>query len=167
MGIKRHKPEEIVTKLRQVEVLVGQGMSRIDAIREVQNKSAAPLFDFLSAERDQLVAVQVTEVPAIKIARAARSWRTVVRAAHFNRLGVHRLHGLRIPRTRDSIVPLPAVAGLLSNGVMTATDPVPDLPDHMIIRSPSCERLAPRTSSDGVVEIPRSLQIVGAYSDVT
>ncbi len=35
MGIKRHKPEEIVTKLRQVEVLVGQGMSRIDAIREV------------------------------------------------------------------------------------------------------------------------------------
>ena len=100
MGIKRHKPEEIVTKLRQVEVLVGQGMSRIDAIREVQNKSAAPLFDFLSAERDQLVAVQVTEVPAIKIARAARSWRTVVRAAHFNRLGVHRLHGLRIPRIK-------------------------------------------------------------------
>ena len=36
MGIKRHRPEEIVTKLRQDEVLVGQGMSRIDAIREVQ-----------------------------------------------------------------------------------------------------------------------------------
>ena len=36
MGIRRHKPEEIVTKLRQVEVLVGQGRSRIDAIREVQ-----------------------------------------------------------------------------------------------------------------------------------
>ena len=36
MGIKRHKPEEIVTKLCQVEVLVGQRMSRIDAIREVQ-----------------------------------------------------------------------------------------------------------------------------------
>ena len=35
MGIKRHRPEEIVTKLRQVEVLVGQGMARIDAIREV------------------------------------------------------------------------------------------------------------------------------------
>ena len=100
MGIKRHKPEEIVTKLRQVEVFVGQGMSRIDATREVQNKSAAPLFDFLSAERDQLVAVQVTEVPAIKITRAARSWRTVVRAAHFNRLGVHRLHSLRIPRIK-------------------------------------------------------------------
>ena len=36
MGIKRHKPEEIVTKLRQVEGLVGQGKSRIDAIREIQ-----------------------------------------------------------------------------------------------------------------------------------
>ena len=36
MGIKRHKPEEIVTKLRQVEVLCGQEMPRIDAIRQVQ-----------------------------------------------------------------------------------------------------------------------------------
>ena len=35
MGIKRHKPEEIVTKLRQVEVLCGQGMPRIDAIRQI------------------------------------------------------------------------------------------------------------------------------------
>jgi putative transposase len=35
MGIKRHKPEEIVLKLRQVEVLVGQGMPRIDAIRQI------------------------------------------------------------------------------------------------------------------------------------
>ena len=36
MGTTRHKPEEIVTKLRQVEVLVGQGMARVDAIREVR-----------------------------------------------------------------------------------------------------------------------------------
>ena len=35
MGIKRHKPEEIVTKLRQAEVLVGQGMVRIDTIRQI------------------------------------------------------------------------------------------------------------------------------------
>jgi len=32
---KRHKPEEIVSKLRQVGVLVGQGMVRVDAIRQV------------------------------------------------------------------------------------------------------------------------------------
>ena len=35
MAIKRNKPDEIVTKLRQVEVLVGQGKARIDAIREI------------------------------------------------------------------------------------------------------------------------------------
>ena len=35
MGIKRHKPEEIVTKLRQVDVLCGQGMARVDAIRQI------------------------------------------------------------------------------------------------------------------------------------
>ena len=35
MSNKRHKPEEIVTKLRQVEVLAGQGMARIDAILQI------------------------------------------------------------------------------------------------------------------------------------
>ena len=35
MGKKRPTPEEIVTKLRQVEVLMGQGMARLDAIREI------------------------------------------------------------------------------------------------------------------------------------
>ena len=36
MANKRHKPEEIVQKLRQVDVLVGQGVQRVDAIREVR-----------------------------------------------------------------------------------------------------------------------------------
>ena len=36
MATKRHKPEEIVSKLRQVDVLVGQGQPRIDAIRQMQ-----------------------------------------------------------------------------------------------------------------------------------
>ncbi|QUS54077.1 IS3 family transposase [Pseudovibrio brasiliensis] len=35
MRTKRPKPEEIVVKLRQVEVLTGQGVSRIDAIRQI------------------------------------------------------------------------------------------------------------------------------------
>ena len=35
MTNKRPKPEEIVLKLRQVEVLMGQGMSRLDAIRQI------------------------------------------------------------------------------------------------------------------------------------
>ena len=32
---KRHKPEEIVAKLRQVDVLVSQGQSVADAIRSI------------------------------------------------------------------------------------------------------------------------------------
>ena len=35
MTNKRPKPEEIITKLRQVEVLMGQGMSRLDTIRQI------------------------------------------------------------------------------------------------------------------------------------
>lgn len=35
MANKRPKPEEIITKLRQVEVLIGQGMARLDAIRQI------------------------------------------------------------------------------------------------------------------------------------
>ena len=35
MAIKRPKPEEIVVKLRQVEVLMGRGMLRIDAISQI------------------------------------------------------------------------------------------------------------------------------------
>lgn len=36
MTDKRHKPKEMVPKLGQVEVLVGKGMPRVDAIRELR-----------------------------------------------------------------------------------------------------------------------------------
>ena len=35
MSHKRHKPEEIVSKLRQVDVLVSQGQTVADAIRAI------------------------------------------------------------------------------------------------------------------------------------
>ena len=35
MARKHHKPEEIVAKLRQVEVLTGQGKSVVDAVRTI------------------------------------------------------------------------------------------------------------------------------------
>jgi transposase-like protein len=35
MSNKRPNPEEIVSKLRQIEVLMGQDMSRLDAIRQI------------------------------------------------------------------------------------------------------------------------------------
>jgi len=56
MANKRHKPEEIVSKLRQVDVLVGQGMVRVDAIRQVSiteqlPRRAAQRGDLLFIER--------------------------------------------------------------------------------------------------------------------
>ena len=35
MARKRYKPDEIVAKLRQVDVLVSQGQNRVDAIRQI------------------------------------------------------------------------------------------------------------------------------------
>jgi putative transposase len=35
MGMKRHKPEEIVAKLRQVDVLTSQGRSVAEAVRSI------------------------------------------------------------------------------------------------------------------------------------
>ena len=39
MPKKRHKPEEIVAKLRQVDVLVSQGHAVADAIRQIDKKT--------------------------------------------------------------------------------------------------------------------------------
>lgn len=35
MPRKRHQPEEIITKLRQVDVLIGQGSPVVDAVRAI------------------------------------------------------------------------------------------------------------------------------------
>ena len=35
MGHKRHEPEEIVVKLRQVEIVTGQGRSLAEAVRSI------------------------------------------------------------------------------------------------------------------------------------
>ena len=40
MARKHHKPEEIVAKLRQVEVLVGQGKPVADAVRAIGRRYA-------------------------------------------------------------------------------------------------------------------------------
>jgi putative transposase len=42
MPRKRHKAEEIVTKLRQVDVLVSQGQSVADAIRQIGVTEVSP-----------------------------------------------------------------------------------------------------------------------------
>ena len=42
MPRKRHKPEEIVAKLRQVDVLVAQGQSVADAVRVIGVTEVSP-----------------------------------------------------------------------------------------------------------------------------
>ena len=53
MGNKRPKPEEIVSKLRQVEVLMGQGMARLDAIRQMGRLNEGNIIAFY-AENEQI-----------------------------------------------------------------------------------------------------------------
>ena len=38
----RYKPEEIATKLRQVDVPASQGNNVVDAIREIETRRSAP-----------------------------------------------------------------------------------------------------------------------------
>ena len=47
MGRKHHKPEEIVGKLRQVEVLTAQGKPVIEAVRAIRGEGG----DLLSVAR--------------------------------------------------------------------------------------------------------------------
>ncbi|MGA2491456.1 MAG: hypothetical protein ABSF67_00745 [Roseiarcus sp.] len=44
MARKRHKPEEIVAKLRQVEVLTGQGASIAEAVKTIAVRHAGEGF---------------------------------------------------------------------------------------------------------------------------
>src|SRR6185437_8610225 len=48
MARKRYKPEEIVAKLRQVDVLVSQGQNLVDAIRQIGVSEVT--FAFLAAK---------------------------------------------------------------------------------------------------------------------
>ena len=41
MGIKRHNPEEIVAKLRQVDVLTGQSKSIAEAVKAIAQAGGA------------------------------------------------------------------------------------------------------------------------------
>jgi len=46
MARKRYKPEEIVAKLRQVDVLVSQGQNMVDAIRQKWFEKPDDLLDY-------------------------------------------------------------------------------------------------------------------------
>ena len=73
MGQKHHKPEEIVAKLRQVEVLTGQGRSVSEAVRAIA-VSEQTYFrwraEYGGLKTDQLKRLKALEVENARLRRA-------------------------------------------------------------------------------------------------
>jgi len=73
MAGKRDKPEEIVLKLRQVEVLQGQGRSVADAVRQIgvtQNTYYRWRKEYGGMNRDQLKRLKALEAENQRLRRA-------------------------------------------------------------------------------------------------
>jgi len=73
MAGKRDKPEEIVLKLRQVEVLQGQGSSIADAVRQIgvtQQTYYRWRKEYGGMSRDQLKRLKELEVENTRLRRA-------------------------------------------------------------------------------------------------
>ena len=73
MAGKREKPEDIVLKLRQVEVLQGQGMSVQEAVRQI-GVSVQTYYrwrkEYGGTSRDQLKRLKVLETENQRLRRA-------------------------------------------------------------------------------------------------
>ena len=73
MPRKRHKPEEIVAKLRQVDVLVSQGQSVVDAIRQI-GVSEVTYYrwrqEFGGLKSDQVKRLKELETENVRLRRA-------------------------------------------------------------------------------------------------
>ena len=73
MAGKRDKPEDIVLKLRQVEVLQGQGRSIADAVRQIgvtQNTYYRWRKEYGGMNRDQLKRLKALEAENQRLRRA-------------------------------------------------------------------------------------------------
>ena len=73
MARKHHKPEEIVAKLRQVEVLVGQGKPVTDAVRSIGVTEATYYrwrSEFGGLKLDQVKRLKVLEQENDRLRRA-------------------------------------------------------------------------------------------------
>src|SRR5215467_16039226 len=73
MARKRYKPEEIVAKLRQVDVLVSQGQNIVDAIRQI-GVSEVTYYrwrrDFGGLKPEQVKRLQNLELENIRLRKA-------------------------------------------------------------------------------------------------
>ena len=73
MASKHHKPEEIVAKLRQVEVLVGQGKPVTDAVRSIGVTEATYYWwrsEFGGLKLDQVKRLKLLEQENDRLRRA-------------------------------------------------------------------------------------------------
>jgi putative transposase len=73
MGRKRHKPEEIVAKLRQVDVLTSQGQSVAEAIRSIGVTEVTYYRwrqEFGGLKRDQVKRLKDLEVENARLRKA-------------------------------------------------------------------------------------------------
>ena len=73
MPKKRHKPEEIVAKLRQVDVLVSQGQSVADAIRSIGETEVSYYRwrrEFGGLKSDQVKRMKELEAENVRLRRA-------------------------------------------------------------------------------------------------
>ena len=98
MPRKRHTPEEIVTKLRQVDVLVAQGQSVADAVRSI-GVTEGELRDELL---DREIFYSLREAPVL-----IEAWRQ-----HYNTVRPHSALGYRPPAPEAVAWPGPAWAPL-------------------------------------------------------
>ena len=77
MANKRAKPEEIVTTLRQVEGLVGHGMPRAEAIRQIGGEPCCAIGPSDNGERANLLSLaQATRLcpPLVRVTMARAGW---------------------------------------------------------------------------------------------
>ena len=84
MPRKRHKPEEIVAKLRQVDVLVSQGQSVADAVRSIG------VTEVTYYRWKPWTAAKPKPVAAIRSAAASSAGRRLTRCAVIPRASVRR-----------------------------------------------------------------------------
>ena len=73
MARKRHKPEEIIAKLRQVEVLTGQGKSIAEAVKTIAVTETTYfrwLAEFGGMKTDQVKRMKALELENARLRRA-------------------------------------------------------------------------------------------------
>src|SRR5947199_8882644 len=110
MARKRYKPEEIVAKLRQVDVLVSQAQNIVDAIRQI-GVSEVTYYrwrqEFGGLKTEQVKRLKDLELENSRLRKAVSDLTQVRAQLHVSErracaaLGQHRSTQRKVPRRRD------------------------------------------------------------------